>query len=229
MCGRFTIAVPAAEIAELLGLPQLPPIVPRYNAAPTQQILAARLTPEGKREALFLRWGLVPHWADDVRIAYKLINARCETVAAKSSFRDAFRKRRCLIPADGFFEWKAEGKKKKPFRFRRRDGKPFLFAGLWERRERPGEELLQTCTIVTTAANRVVHPFHERMPVILTTDAGAKWLKPGPLSDVDAAELFAPAADDFLITEPVCDLVNSPRVDDPKCIEVVKELFDNPA
>jgi len=226
MCGRFTITVPAAEIAELLGLPEMPAqFTARYNAAPTQSILAARLTPERRREAVFLRWGLVPHWADDVKIAHKLINARCETVASKPSFREAFKKRRCLIPADGFYEWKAEGKKKKPFRFRRPDRKAFLFAGLWERRERPGEEPLQTCTIVTTTANGPVRPFHERMPVVLTKDAAAKWLTPGPLGDAECAEFFAPAADDFLLAEPVCDLVNSPRVDDPKCVEVPGDLF----
>src|SRR5262245_59079739 len=226
MCGRFTITVPAAEIAELLGLPEVPAqFTARYNIAPTQLVLAACLSPEGQREALFLRWGLVPHWADDVRIAHKMINARCETVASKPSFREAFKKRRCLIPTDGFFEWKAEGKKKKPFRFRRPDRKPFLFAGLWERRERPGEEPLQTFTIVTTTANGPVRPFHERMPVTLTKDAAEKWLAPGVLNDADCAEVFTPAADDFLFAEPVSEIVNSPRIDDPKCVEVNREMF----
>jgi putative SOS response-associated peptidase YedK len=140
-------------------------------------------------------------------------------------FRTAAAKGRCLIPADGFFEWKAEGKKKMPFRFRRPDRKAFLFAGLWERRERPGEEPLQTCTIVTTTANGPVRRFHERMPVMLTKDSAAKWLTPGALSDADLVEFFSPAAADFLLAEPVCDIVNSPRVDDPKCVEVLGNLF----
>src|SRR5262249_34382738 len=132
MCGRFTITVPAAEIAELLGLIELPPIRPRYNVAPTQQILAARINASGKREASLVRGGLIPGWAQDTKIGYSLINARGETLAQKPSFREAFKKRRCVIPADGFYEWKADGKKKRPFRFRRPDAKAFLFAGLWE-------------------------------------------------------------------------------------------------
>jgi len=216
MCGRFTITVSPAEVAELLGLADLPPIAPRYNVAPTQMILAGRLDAGERREAVFLKWGLVPHWADDLSIAHKLINARSETVAEKPSFREAFRRRRCIIPADGFFEWEKEGKKKLPHRFRRPDGRPFAFAGLWEHRDRPGEGSLETCTILTTIANDVVRKLHERMPVILIPERVNAWLKPGPLKDPEA--FFAPAPDDFLIGERVSEIVNSPRVDDPRCI-----------
>jgi putative SOS response-associated peptidase YedK len=220
MCGRFTIAASPGELMELMELAEIPDIRPRYNVAPSQEVLAARLNAAGTREAALLHWGLVPHWADDIRIGYKMINARCETLAQKPSFREAFKKRRCLIPADGLYEWRVEGKRKQPFRFRRPDGRPFVFAGLWEKRERPGSPLLESCTIVTTAANAMVRPFHERMPLILTNVAVDRWLTPAPLAADAAAALFAPLPEEFLIAEPVSTLVNSPRVDDARCIEV---------
>jgi putative SOS response-associated peptidase YedK len=130
MCGRFTITASTSELAELLGVSGLPDVRPRYNAAPTQMILAARLKTDGQREAALFKWGLVPSWATDPTIGYKMINARGETVATKPSFRQAFKKQRCLIVADGFYEWKKDGKVKRPFRFRRPDGKPFAFAGI---------------------------------------------------------------------------------------------------
>jgi putative SOS response-associated peptidase YedK len=221
MCGRFTISVAPSELAELMGLAAVPDVRPRYNVAPSQSVLAVRLNAENKREAVELKWGLVPSWAEDVRIGYKMINARGETIAEKPSFREAFRRRRCLIPADGFFEWKVEGKKKIPYRFHQPNQKPFLFAGLWERRELPGEPVLETCTIVTTTANEVVRPFHERMPVILTDGAADRWLTPGLISPTDAEKLITPAPDGFLIADRVSDRVNSPRIDDPSCIEPI--------
>jgi putative SOS response-associated peptidase YedK len=219
MCGRFTITVAPAEVARVLELAEVPAFRPRYNAAPTQSILAARVDQQGRREAVFLRWGLVPHWADDVAIAHRLINARSETAAVKPSFREALRKRRCVIPADGFFEWQKDGKRRLPFRFRRPDGSLFLLAGLWEQRERPGEEPLETCTILTTEANAVVRPLHDRMPVIVAPESLAAWLKPGVLATTEP--FFHPAPDGLLLAERVSERVNSPRLDDPACIEPV--------
>jgi putative SOS response-associated peptidase YedK len=199
-------------LAELLSLFEMPPMAPRYNIAPTQTVFAVRLTAAGQREPVFLRWGLIPAWADDPTIGQRLLNARSETAAEKPAFREAFRKRRCLIPADGFFEWRAEKRKKQPYLFHRPDGRPFVFAGLWERKERLREPPLETCTILTTAANEVVRPFHDRMPVILTPGQAADWL-----AAADAA-LLQPTADDFLIATAVDPIVNSPRVDDARCV-----------
>jgi len=132
MCGRFTISVEPGELAEVLGVESIPDVRKRYNVAPWQTVLAARMNDAGKREAVLLRWGLVPWWAKDLKIGYSLINARSETLAHKPSFREAFKKRRCVIPADGFFEWKAVGKVQHTHWFHRKDRKAFLFAGLWE-------------------------------------------------------------------------------------------------
>ncbi len=219
MCGRFTITVSGAELAEMLEVSVVPQTRPRYNVSPSQTVLALRKTGAGQREAVELKWGLVPWWSKDAKIGYSLINARCETVAEKPSFREAFHKRRCLIPADGFFEWKVDGKKKLPYRFRRPDGKPFLFAGLWEHWD-GGEKPLETCTILTTTANEIVSPFHERMPIILSKEGAKLWLSPGLLAPETAAKLLVPSADDFLMREAVNPVVNSPKNDSPSCIEI---------
>jgi len=221
MCGRFTISVAAAEVAELLGVAIPPEYRPRYNAAPSQILLAARVNEVGKREAVLLRWGLIPSWATDPKIAFSLINARGETAAQKPSFRSAFKRRRCIIPADGFFEWKKEGKLKRPHWFHRKDRKPFVFAGLWERWEPEKGEPVETCTIVTTEPNEVVKPFHDRMPVILTGLAADRWIKPGDITPEAAADLLKPAPKSFLIENEVSTVVNSPKIDSPACIQAV--------
>jgi putative SOS response-associated peptidase YedK len=208
-------------VAEVLEVASLPDLTPRYNIAPSQMILVGRLNRSGEREAAFLKWGLVPHWADDTKIGYQLINARAETIASKPSFRDAFRKRRCLVPADGFYEWQARGRVKQPYRFHRADGKPFLIAGLWERRERPGEEPLESCTLITTEANETLRRFHERMPLILDRSAAREWLTPEPLAPMIAERLLRPAPDDLLVFDAVSPRVNNPRVDDPSLIEPI--------
>jgi putative SOS response-associated peptidase YedK len=151
MCARFTLTAPASQIGALFDLAAPIDLTPRYNVAPTQNILAVRLAPEGNKEFVKLRWGLVPSWAKDLKIGQKLINARSETVAEKPSFRSALKhKRRCLIAADGFFEWQADGKKKQPYLIRRPNGKPFAFAGLWERWHGEDGKELETCTLLTT-------------------------------------------------------------------------------
>lgn len=217
MCGRFTLKANPKEVQAALGLPFEPQVTARFNVAPTQAVLAVRAGAGGQPECALLRWGLVPRWTADLTGATPLINARAETVQEKPSFRSAFKRRRCLIPADGFYEWqKLDAKKKQPFWIHRRDDKPFAFAGLWERRERPGEEPLETCTILTTTANRVVQPIHERMPVIFGAEHVAAWLGDTPVEQL--LPLLRPCADDMLITTPVSTRVNSPRNDTPDCI-----------
>ena len=153
-------------MAEVFGLDEEPVLAPRFNIAPTQDVTVVR-APSGRRQAGQVQWGLVPSWARDESIGSKLINARAETVAEKPAFRAALRARRCLVLADGFFEWQPAGGRKQPWYFRARDGRPFAFAGLWERWQPAGGEAVESCAIITTEANDVVRPVHERMPVIL--------------------------------------------------------------
>ncbi|HEV3145232.1 MAG TPA: SOS response-associated peptidase [Gemmataceae bacterium] len=220
MCGRFTLKTPAAQVKTALGLFDVPELTPRYNIAPTQSILAVRPGTEAKRECVFLRWGLVPSWATDVKIGNQLLNARKETVATKPSFRSAFRRQRCLIPADGFYEWQKLGKAKQPFWIHRPDEMPFFFAGLWDRNENGEKGPLETCTIVTTEANGMIKSIHERMPLILQPKQGDEWLDP-QLADAKWLECLAACPDDFLVADRVSDHVNSPRNNDCKCIEPI--------
>ncbi len=219
MCGRFTQKANADEIAREFDLESVPELSPRYNIAPTQPVLAVRLSPStGKREAVFLTWGLIPRWAKDSKIGHKLINARTETVAIKPSFRDAFKHRHCLIPTTGFYEWKKEGSRKQPYFIGRDDGKPFAFAGLWERWEPKGGEPVESCTILTTEANNVVRPIHERMPVIVPQGSYAEWLVPRSTTSVDSLPT-GERPEARLLAYPVTTSVNSPSVDQPTCIE----------
>ncbi len=183
MCGRFTLKAPAEKLRETFLLFDIPDITPRYNIAPTQQILAVRQEESGNPRATFLRWGLLPSWAKDKKIGASLINARADSVATKPSFRTAFKRRRCLILADGFYEW-PKGPKKSPkqaFHIKLRDETPFAFAGIWEHwsGEEPG---IESCTIITTNANAVLESFHDRMPVILEPSDYARGLiQPSPI------------------------------------------------
>jgi putative SOS response-associated peptidase YedK len=213
MCARFTLHADAHEIARLFDVDLLLDITPRYNIAPTQQTLVIRQTDAG-RTATMLRWGLIPSWAYGTSIGAKLINARSETVADRPTFRAAWRaKRRCLIPADGFYEWQTEGKHKKPFRFRRPDNSLFAFAGLWESWAED-DKPVESCTILTTSANNVVGQIHNRMPVIFTSRAQfADWLTAD-----DAAPLLRPLPDDAMVSEPVSDWVNNSRHEGPNCL-----------
>lgn len=228
MCARFTLSANSKQVATLFDLLNVPELPPRYNIAPSQQVPAVRLNEAGEREFAFLKWGLVPSWADDESIGYKMVNARAETVATKPSFREAFRRRRCLIPADGFYEWLAEGKRKKPFHFHRPDREPFAFAGLWERKDRNGDGPLETCTIITTTSNKMAEPYHDRMPVIIPQKLISRWLS--PTTDANSlSELLIPISNDFLTVNSVSTIVNSPKVDGPRCIEAVSsgDLFGN--
>ena len=227
MCGRFTQRLSWAELHELMDLIGPPRnLRPRYNVAPSQDVAVVRAA-DGGRNLSMLRWGLIPAWAKDPAIGYRLINARSETVPEKPSFRSAYRRRRCLIPADGFYEWQRLGKIRQPWLFGLRDGAPFALAGLWERWTVPeGAELtgslaelgpgdpVETCTILTTAANETVAPVHGRMPVILPRDACDPWLAGDDVS-------LAPYAPDAMTAHPVSTLVNRPANDEPRCVEPV--------
>jgi putative SOS response-associated peptidase YedK len=225
MCARFTLTAPARQVAALFDVNLFSELTPRYNIAPTQNALAVRLNAGGAREAVSLRWGLVPAWANDLAIGNKLLNARSETVAEKPSFRGAFKKRRrCLIPADGFYEWRPEGKKRKPFRICPVDGGLFALAGLWESWTGT-DNVVETCTILTTAANEQMSALHDRMPVLFTETAEfERWL-----SDDDVATLMRPLPEGKLRVYAVNDIVNNARHEDPRCVEPAEpeaSLFD---
>lgn len=176
MCGRFALKAPVAELAAHFGLDESVDLAPRYNIAPGTDIPAIRLSPEGKRVMHMLRWGLVPHWAKDPSIGASLCNARGETVAKKPSFRDAFKRRRCLVPADGFYEWKTEGRQKQPYYFSIKSGESFALGGLWESWRAPDCDILRTCCLITVNPNEIMLPVHDRMPVIVSPDNYEEWL-----------------------------------------------------
>jgi putative SOS response-associated peptidase YedK len=218
MCGRFTLTVSARVLAEVFDAPEPAGLSPRYNIAPTQQVLVARAG-EGGRELTRVRWGLVPHWADDLSIGARMINARGETVASKPAFRSALKHRRCLIPADGFYEWKKVGAGKQPHLIRFADARPFAFAGLWERwLPQDGGAPVDSCTIITTTPNELVRSLHDRMPVILPPSAFDEWLRPEPLPGPRLEELLVPCPDAEMEAFPVSRRVNSPADDGPECV-----------
>ncbi len=222
MCGRYTLRASGERLAEAFGLSEVPSLFPRYNIAPTQAVPVIRVlraNPATKgRELVPLRWGLIPSWADDPAIGNRLINARSETVADKPSFRGAFRNRRCLIPADGFYEWKKAGKAKQPVYVQRRNGMPFAFAGLWEQWEREGE-VIESCAVITTAANELMAEFHDRMPVILDPKDYDLWLDAAVHDPKLLVPLLRPYPSDQLVAYPVSQTVNNPRHEGPGCVE----------
>ena len=225
MCGRFTLRQEESVIAEAFQLSEVPTLEPRYNIAPTQLVLtvvrpkvSAQSPEQSEQRFQLLRWGLIPSWAKDPAIGSRLINARSETVTEKPSFRAAFRQRRCLVLADGFYEWQRQERKKQPFYFRLQDGQPFAFAGLWERWKAPDDgEAVESCTILTTEANELLRPIHDRMPVILDPKDYELWLdpvqKPEPLQ-----QLLRPYRSEAMTTYPVSTQVNNPSNNSPECI-----------
>jgi len=236
MCSRYTAAKDFGEMLKIFGfLLRAPFFAPRYNIAPTQ--MAPVIFLENTKPAMkLMRWGLIPSWAKDESTGNALINARMETVKSRTAFREAYQKRRCLIPADSFFEWKEMYGKRQPFRIMFKSGQPFCFAGLWERWNRkpssenfdtdldgpPPSETIDSFTIITRPASTAVAPLHDRMPVIVRADHCKRWLgSDDPRSEVFTWALEHPAEDPLKIY-PVSNLVNSPKTDDPRCIEPVR-------
>ncbi|MFM9115795.1 MAG: SOS response-associated peptidase [Planctomycetota bacterium] len=215
MCGRFTLSTSSATLMAQFELASLPALAPRYNIAPTQLILCVRAA--APREAALLHWGLIPTWAEDPKIGNRMINARGETVAEKPAFRSAFRRRRCLIIADGYYEWQASGRQKQPYLFTRPDQLPFGIAGLWENWSAPDGTQVESCTLITTEANSFTRPVHDRMPVILAPADYSLWLDPGSPSPALLA-LIRPSPEDLLQMQAVSTFVNNPRHESPDCI-----------
>jgi len=218
MCGRYTITSAPEAIRALFRYQEQPNFPPRFNVAPTQPIPIVRLN-DGKREFALVRWGLLPSWVKDPKQFTLLINARGESVIDKPAFRAAMKRRRCLIPADGFYEWKATGGPKQPYYVRPKTGAPMAFAGLWEVWTGPNGEELETAAIVTTGANRTLRGIHERMPVILAPDAFDLWLNCAEVDAQTAAALIAPAPDNLLEAYPVSTEVNRVANDNAKLVE----------
>ena len=229
MCGRYSLINPDGAIHDQLGMDIIPALVPRYNVAPTQKAPVVRMD-EGRRILETRRWGLVPFWAKDPSIGSRLINARAETVASKPAFRQAWRRRRCVVPADGFYEWQGRGKHiaKQPFHIHRPELRPFVFAGLWESL---GEEGLETFTIVTTEAPGSLRHIHHRVPVILEGDGIERWLETPESGVAGLAGLLKALPDGELVADPLAPFVNNAGNDGPECLtpadnEVERDLFD---
>lgn len=219
MCGRFTLSQSAEAIASVFQLNQVPTLEPRYNIAPTQPVSTVlQTTAQKERQFQMWRWGLIPAWAKDATIGAKLINARAETVAEKPSFRSAFRHRRCLVVADGFYEWRRQEGKKQPFYFRMQNGQPFAFAGLWEHWQDPDGEAIASVTIITTAANELLQPIHDRMPVILNPKDYDLWFDPALQKSEHLQQLLQPYSAAAMISYPVSTKVNKPTNDTPELI-----------
>ncbi|HVP07068.1 MAG TPA: SOS response-associated peptidase [Candidatus Acidoferrum sp.] len=222
MCGRYTLATQLELLEPRFGVDAgSAQHIPRYNIAPGQMVPV--VTAENGRMLSMMRWGLVPSWAKDESVGYRMINARAETVAEKPSFRKALESRRCLVPADGFFEWRKElgGSVKTPVRFVLKDRSLFAFAGLWERWKQPDGKDLLTYTIITTGANELVRPIHDRMPVILGRSDEGRWLDVSTGKGKGPVDLLAPFPASEMEVYEVSTAVNSPRNDVPACIEPV--------
>ena len=233
MCGRFTQQRPSAELAALFAADDLAGTPGgRYNLAPQQSGLVVVERPEEGRAIAAYRWGLVPSWARDARIGSRLINARAETVATTAAFRSAFQKRRCLVPADAFYEWERVAESiRQPNLIRRADGEPMAFAGLWSPWRDPAEpesDWIRTFTIVTTTANATLAPIHDRMPVILAPSDWGAWLDPGTPDPGALRDLLRPAPDDLLIRYPVTKRVNNARNDGPDLVVPLGPLGPDP-
>jgi len=224
MCGRYQLHSHPASIALQFGLTHPPELAPRYNIAPSTEVPIVRVNAEGRRELVLVRWGLVPRWARDSTIGPKLINARGETITEKVSFRFAYRKHRCLLPADGFYEWMpihgapGEAVTKQPVHVGMKDGSLFAMGGLAERWRGPNGELLDTCTIVTTSSNTRLMPVHDRMPLIIGRDDYARWLDP---RRDDAGDLIVPYPANEMAWYPISNRVNNVHHDNPALIECV--------
>ena len=225
MCGRINLRVSPAELQEMFDLFREPEWSPRYNMTPMQRMLAVRLKPEGIRLAEPLQWWLVPSWSKTSVVRQEMFNARCETVATKPAFRMAFKNRRCLIPASGFYEWqKLGGKIKQPWHIFRKDGQPLVFAGLREHWQGADGTTLDSCAIITTEANDFMAEMHTRMPVILAQETWNLWLNAEEVAPAALTELLIPCPSDWLDRTAVSNLVTSVRNESPECLRPVTPI-----
>ncbi len=217
MCGRFTLTSTPETLALRFGLDAAPEMAPRFNIAPSQDVVTIRVR-DGVRVLEMRRWGLVPHWARDPKIGNRMINARSETVTEKPAFRDAFRARRCLVPADGFYEWAGGKGPRQPYHIALSDGGPFAIAGLWEHWSDRAAVTIDSCTLLTTSANERIASLHDRMPVILDPGDWDLWLDPTIRGGDALQTLLGPIAADRVDLRPVSRHVNDPKHDDPACV-----------
>lgn len=220
MCGRYTVSNPGEILPELLGGEESPAVAARYNVAPTQEAPVVVAGEDGSRRLVMMRWGLVPYWAEDPEIGHRMINARSETAAEKPAFRDSFERRRCVVAADGFYEWQKVPGGKQPYLMRLEGGAPFGFAGLWDRWHGPRGRVLETFTILTTTPNEIVAPIHDRMPVILGRRARAEWLRRDAAVQ-ELAAVLAPYPAAKMESVAVSDYVSNPVHDSLKCLQPV--------
>lgn len=220
MCGRAVLSTPVEEIAEIFALDVPPePMPARYNIAPTQPIaMIVRSGDSGKRMLRLARWGLVPSWSQDLGVGAKMINARVESLAEHRAFREALAARRCLVVVDGFYEWSPEGRTRQPYYVHRRDGRPLGLAALWDSWRAPAGQILESCTILTTASAPPVSTLHDRMPLVLELGDVDTWLDVARRSPADLACLTRPPSADSLVFHAVDKLVNSPANDVPACV-----------
>ena len=225
MCGRYVFLSPLEAVQQMFNFDQMTNLGPNYNVAPTHEMpIVRRKKDSADRELAIARWGLIPHWAKDTKIAYSTINARSETAASKPAFRDAFKRRRCLVLADGFYEWKRNGKEEKPHLIRLKDGGPFAFAGLWSTWRPPKGETIESYTIMTTEPNNFMAEIHDRMPVILGKDSHEEWLD----LDADPGEVLNPCPDEWLEAYPVDKRVGNVRNNDAELLQPIAEGVRRP-
>ncbi|HHZ83960.1 MAG TPA: SOS response-associated peptidase [Nitrospirales bacterium] len=219
MCGRYTLTTSSHLIETLFSVESTQELKPRYNIAPTQQIPLVRIAAGGVKELVELRWGLIPGWSRERKADHGIINARAETVRIKPSFRGPFRSRRCLVPADGYYEWQSTDGGKQPHYIRMKDGAPFALAGLWDLWVgKGGSTAIESCTIITTVPNQMLSPIHARMPVIIGPENYGQWLD-HETSDVESLQiLLRPFLEDAMEAYPVSQVVNNPRNDTEECL-----------
>jgi putative SOS response-associated peptidase YedK len=224
MCGRYRLSRTDKQIAEHFDTSDEVEWSPRYNITPAQRVCVVRQNPERPvRQLSIIRWGLIPFWAKDANVGYKMINARAETVAEKPAYRESFKTRRCLIPADGFYEWNKVGKVKQPYHFGMQDDSLFAFAGIWDRWKNPQGEIIETCSILTTTPNVLLADVHDRMPVIMPVEHYDLWLDPGFKNTDDLKGLLRPYEPSLMRRYPVSTRVNLVKNDDQECAAELKE------
>jgi putative SOS response-associated peptidase YedK len=222
MCGRFSQQRPASELAEIFAAePLVDDPGPRFNVAPTDDALVV-VQRADRRAITAYRWGLIPHWADAAKVGSRMFNARAETLTASPAFRDAFQRKRCLVPVDGFYEWHREGTRRQPFAIARSDGRPLALAGLWSGwRDPAADRVVRTFTIITTRPNEQLAGLHDRMPVVVPDEAWSRWLDPGLADPAELNGFFEPSDEVGLRIWPVSQLVNNVRNDGPELFEPI--------